>query len=69
MFPRAPMSGRSKARHFLKLDLESGQYRDLLDCQHMYAFIVVDDRGRAYHPVLGGEVARYDPAHRRAARD
>ena len=28
----------------------------------MYAFIVIDYRGRAYHPVLGGKIARYDPA-------
>ena len=47
--------------HFLVLDLETGTYRDLLNCRHMYAFIVVDHRGRAYHPILGGEVARYDP--------
>ena len=27
----------------------------------MYAFIVVDAQGRAYHPILGGDIARYDP--------
>ena len=27
----------------------------------MYAFIVVDHLGRAYHPILGGDIARYDP--------
>ena len=43
------------------LDLKTGKYRDLLDCRHMYAFIVVDHRGRAYHPILGGEIARFDP--------
>ena len=43
------------------LDLKTGKYRDLLDCQHMYAFIVVDHLGRAYHPILGGDIARYDP--------
>jgi len=47
--------------HFMILDLKSGKYRDLMDCQHMYAFIVVDHLGRAYHPVLGGDIARYDP--------
>src|SRR5262249_991791 len=46
---------------FLILDLENGRYRDLMDCKHMYAFIVVDHLGRAYHPILGGEIARYDP--------
>ena len=46
---------------FMVLDLEGGKYRDLLDCRHMYAFIVLDHRGRAYHPVRGGLIARYDP--------
>ena len=50
-----------ESTHFMILDLESGKYRDLLDCRHMYAFIVVDHLGRAYHPILGGEIARYDP--------
>jgi sugar lactone lactonase YvrE len=47
--------------HFLILDLKTGKYRDLMDCQHMFAFIVVDCRGRAYHPILGGDIACYDP--------
>ena len=47
--------------HFLILDLATGKCRDLGDLRHMYAFIVVDWLGRAYHPVLGGEIARYDP--------
>ncbi|WP_145055380.1 SMP-30/gluconolactonase/LRE family protein [Lignipirellula cremea] len=50
-----------ESTHFMILDLESGEYRDLLDCRHMYAFIVVDYLGRAYHPILGGKIARYDP--------
>lgn len=50
-----------ESTHFMILDLKSGKYRDLLDCRHMYAFIVVDYLGRAYHPILGGEIARYDP--------
>lgn len=50
-----------ESTHFLALNLETGKYRDLLDCRHMYAFIVVDHAGRAYHPILGGEIARYDP--------
>jgi sugar lactone lactonase YvrE len=54
--------------HFLVLDLESGSYRELTDCRHMYAFIVVDHRGRAYHPVLGGDIARYDPESGRLER-
>ena len=50
-----------ESTHFMVLDLKSGAYRDLLDCRHMYAFIVVDHKGRAYHPILGGQIARYDP--------
>jgi len=50
-----------ESSHFLVLDLKTGKYRDLLDTQHMYAFIVVDHLGRAYHPILGGDIARYDP--------
>lgn len=50
-----------ESSHFMILDLEAGEYRDLGETQHMYAFIVVDEKGRAYHPLLGGDVARYDP--------
>jgi len=46
---------------FLKLDLKTGKYRTLLDTEHYYGFIVVDYLGRAYHPILGGDIARYDP--------
>jgi sugar lactone lactonase YvrE len=47
--------------HFLILDLKTRKYRDLGDCAHSFAFIVVDHQGRAYHPVRGGKIARYDP--------
>lgn len=47
--------------HFLVLDLATGKYTDLGDTEHMYAFIVVDHKGRAYHPLRGGEIARYNP--------
>ena len=50
-----------ESTHFLILNLADGSYQKLLDCRHMYAFIVVDYLGRAYHPVLGGKIARYDP--------
>jgi hypothetical protein len=50
-----------ESSHFLVLDLERGTYTDLLDTRHMYAFIVLDHLGRAYHPVQGGRIARYDP--------
>ncbi|MEX2212611.1 MAG: hypothetical protein WD768_00690 [Phycisphaeraceae bacterium] len=57
-----------ESTHFLILDLAKGTYRDLMDCRHMYAFIVVDYLGRAYHPILGGEIARYDPRTDKLAR-
>src|SRR5262249_31696377 len=31
------------------------------DTKHIYGFIVVDYLGRAYHPMLGGGIMRYDP--------
>jgi hypothetical protein len=46
---------------FLILDLKTGKYRELMDTEHTYGFIVVDYLGRAYHPILGGDIARYDP--------
>ncbi len=51
----------SESSHFLKLDLETGKYQDLGETNHMYAFIVVDRLGRAYHPMRGGDILRYDP--------
>jgi hypothetical protein len=47
--------------HFMILDLKTKKYRDLGDMEHLYAFIVLDHLGRAYHPVRGGKIARYDP--------
>jgi sugar lactone lactonase YvrE len=47
--------------HFMVLDLKKKTYRDLGDTGHSYAFIVVDAKGRAYHPVRGGRIARFDP--------
>jgi hypothetical protein len=46
---------------FLILDLKTGKYRELMDTKHIYGFIVIDYLGRAYHPVLGGDIACYDP--------
>lgn len=57
-----------ESTHFMILDLDTGKYRDLMDCRHMYAFIVLDWRGRAYHPILGGDIARYDPHAGRVQR-
>jgi hypothetical protein len=48
--------------HFMVLDLAKKTYRDLGDMEHSYAFIVLDDKCRALHPVRGGTIARYDPA-------
>ena len=59
---------RPESSHFMILDLETGKYRDLLDCRHMFAFIVVDYLGRAYHPIEGGEIARFDPRTDRVDR-
>jgi sugar lactone lactonase YvrE len=47
--------------HFLVLDLAKKTYRDLGDLEHPYAFIVIDAKGRAYHPIRGGTVARFNP--------
>lgn len=53
---------------FLMLDLEQGTYRELIDTEHYYGFIVVDYLGRAYHPILGGDIARYDPETKKLER-
>lgn len=47
--------------HFMILDMKTKTYRDFGDSEHSYAFIVVDYKGRAYHPWRGGTIARYDP--------
>jgi sugar lactone lactonase YvrE len=47
--------------HFMVLDLKTKKYVDLGDMEQAYAFIVLDHLGRAYHPVRGGRMARYDP--------
>ncbi len=53
--------GPGENSHFLILDLKTGKYRNLIDTRHPYGFIVVDYLGRAYHPMLGGDIVRYDP--------
>lgn len=50
-----------ESSHFMILDLKTGKYRDLIDAHHVYAFIVIDYLGRAYHPMVGGDILRYDP--------
>jgi hypothetical protein len=54
--------------HFMILDLKTRTYRDLGDMEHPYAFLVLDHKGRAYHPVRGGTIARYDPDARKLER-
>lgn len=53
---------------FLVLDLKTGKYRELVDTRHIYGFVVLDHLGRAYHPLLGGEIARYDPKTQKLER-
>jgi sugar lactone lactonase YvrE len=53
--------GPGENSHFLILDLKTGKYRELIDTHHVYGFIVVDYLGRAYHPMIGGDIVRYDP--------
>lgn len=50
-----------ESSHFMVYDMKMKQYRDLGETEHSYAFIVLDNKGRAYHPVRGGKVARFDP--------
>jgi hypothetical protein len=54
--------GPGENSHFLILDLKTGKYRNLIDTRHPFGFIVVDYLGRAYHPMLGGDIVRYDPS-------
>jgi sugar lactone lactonase YvrE len=53
---------------FLVLDLKTGKSKELIDTRHPYGFIVLDNLGRAYHPLLGGDVVRYDPRDGRLER-
>jgi sugar lactone lactonase YvrE len=53
--------GPGENSHFLILDLKTGKSRNLIDTKHIYGFLVVDYLGRAYHPMLGGDLVRYDP--------
>ena len=49
--------------HFMVYDMKKKSYQDFGDTEHSYAFIVLDHQGRAYHPVRGGKIYRYDPDH------
>jgi len=50
-----------ESSHFMVYDMKKKEYRDLGESEHSYAFIVLDDQQRAYHPLRGGKVARFDP--------
>jgi sugar lactone lactonase YvrE len=54
--------GPDENARFLILDLKTNKYRELIDTKHFYGFIVIDHKHRAYHPMLGGDIVRYDPA-------
>lgn len=47
--------------HFMILDLKKKTYRDLGDLEIAYAFVVLDNEHRAYHPKRGGTIVRFDP--------
>jgi sugar lactone lactonase YvrE len=51
-----------ESSHFMVYDVKAKKYRDLGETEHSFAFIVLDHKGRAYHPVRGGKIARFDPA-------
>jgi len=53
--------GPGENSHFLVLDLKTEKYRDLIDTRHIFGFISIDGQHRAYHPLLGGDIFRYDP--------
>ncbi len=50
-----------ESSHFMVYDVKTKKYRDLGETEHSYAFIVLDHKGRALHPVRGGKIARFDP--------
>jgi hypothetical protein len=50
------------------LDLKTEKYKELIDTHHIYGFIVIDYLGRAYHPMLGGDIVRYDPRTKKLER-
>lgn len=50
-----------ESSHFMVYDMKKKTYRDLGETNHSYAFIILDHKGRAYHPTRGGKVARFDP--------
>lgn len=53
--------GPGENARLLILDLKTQKYRELIDTEHIYGFIVLDHLHRAYHPMLGGDIVRYDP--------
>jgi sugar lactone lactonase YvrE len=54
--------------HFMVYNRKDKKYTDFGDMEHSYAFIVIDHKGRAYHPIRGGTIARYDPDAKKLER-
>ena len=50
---------RPESTHFMVLDLKTGQYRDLMDCWHSLAEVVLDNRPSAQF--ARGQVSRRRP--------
>lgn len=60
--------GPGENSHFVVLDLKTEKYTTLIDTKHIYGFIVVDHQHRAYHPMLGGDIVRYDAKTKKLER-
>src|SRR5436309_206743 len=56
--------GPGEAANFMILDLKTEKYRQIMETKHIFGFIVIDHLGRAYHPILGGDIARFTPAEK-----
>ncbi len=56
--------GPDEGAVFLILDLKTKKYRELIDTKHIFGFIVIDHLGRAYHPMLGGDIVRFTPSEK-----
>ncbi|MBY0230251.1 MAG: SMP-30/gluconolactonase/LRE family protein [Gemmataceae bacterium] len=60
--------GPGENARFLVLDLKTKKYAELIDTKHIYGFLVLDHLRRAYHPMLGGDIVRYDPKAKKLER-
>ncbi len=46
---------------FGTIDLKTGKATEIMDTKHIFGFICIDHKGRAYHPTLEGKIVRYNP--------